>query len=169
MLGRAEVGPNENFFEAGGTSLKAVQLVALIRKELNQRLSVVSVFECPTLALLSARLGPAAEDESRVPAALLRGQRRRQSAARSAGFLSMDMRKLDDVLDRSPVAAAANLTRVAVIGAGNIGTGVATDLVLHGIDAVVVDLSERDLAAGRRPRFCRTCALPRCCRSRCQS
>ncbi|MBI4206776.1 MAG: 3-hydroxybutyryl-CoA dehydrogenase [Betaproteobacteria bacterium] len=35
--------------------------------------------------------------------------------------------------------------RVGVVGAGNIGTGVITDLVLHGIDAVVVDLSEEIL------------------------
>ena len=33
-------------------------------------------------------------------------------------------------------------TRVGVLGAGNIGVGVATDLVLHGISAVVVDISE---------------------------
>jgi len=37
------------------------------------------------------------------------------------------------------------LTHVGVVGAGNIGTGVATDLVLHGINAVVVDLSEEIL------------------------
>lgn len=37
------------------------------------------------------------------------------------------------------------LTHVGVIGAGNIGTGVVTDLVLHGINAVVVDLSEEIL------------------------
>lgn len=35
--------------------------------------------------------------------------------------------------------------RVGVVGAGNIGTGVVTDLVLHGINAVVVDLSEEIL------------------------
>ena len=32
--------------------------------------------------------------------------------------------------------------RIGVLGAGNIGTGVVTDLVLHGISAVVVDISE---------------------------
>jgi 3-hydroxybutyryl-CoA dehydrogenase len=32
--------------------------------------------------------------------------------------------------------------RIAVIGAGNIGIGVVTDLVLHGITAVVVDITE---------------------------
>jgi len=34
---------------------------------------------------------------------------------------------------------------VGVIGAGNIGTGVVTDLVLHGISAVVVDISDEVL------------------------
>ncbi len=37
------------------------------------------------------------------------------------------------------------IDKVGVIGAGNIGTGVVTDLILHGINAVVVDLSDRDL------------------------
>jgi 3-hydroxybutyryl-CoA dehydrogenase len=35
--------------------------------------------------------------------------------------------------------------RVGVLGAGNIGTGVITDLVIHGISAVVVDVSEEIL------------------------
>src|SRR3954447_9728321 len=35
--------------------------------------------------------------------------------------------------------------QVGVIGAGNIGVGVVTDLVLHGISAVVVDISEEIL------------------------
>ena len=35
--------------------------------------------------------------------------------------------------------------KVGVLGAGNIGVGVVTDLVLHGISAVVVDVSEEIL------------------------
>jgi 3-hydroxybutyryl-CoA dehydrogenase len=35
--------------------------------------------------------------------------------------------------------------RIGVLGAGNIGVGVVTDLVLHGISAVVVDISEEIL------------------------
>lgn len=34
---------------------------------------------------------------------------------------------------------------IGVVGAGNIGTGVATDLILHGIHAVIVDISEAAL------------------------
>src|SRR5688572_13850296 len=35
--------------------------------------------------------------------------------------------------------------QVGVLGAGNIGIGVVTDLVLHGISAVIVDISEEIL------------------------
>jgi 3-hydroxybutyryl-CoA dehydrogenase len=38
-----------------------------------------------------------------------------------------------------------NLEKVGVLGAGNIGTGVVTDLVLHGLNAVVVDISKEQL------------------------
>ena len=39
--------------------------------------------------------------------------------------------------------------RIGVLGAGNIGIGVVTDLVLHGISAVVVDLSDEILECAR--------------------
>ncbi|MEO6787069.1 MAG: HAD-IIIC family phosphatase, partial [Chthoniobacteraceae bacterium] len=56
VLGRTCVGLNENFFDAGGTSLKAVVVVAAIRRELKKNASIVSIFECPTIKLLAARL-----------------------------------------------------------------------------------------------------------------
>ncbi|MEO6742663.1 MAG: HAD-IIIC family phosphatase, partial [Chthoniobacteraceae bacterium] len=74
-LGRAHIGINENFFDAGGTSLKAVVVVAMIRKELKRNVSVVSVFECPTIRLLAENLdgSPKASEN----AAESRGRQRR--------------------------------------------------------------------------------------------
>jgi FkbH-like protein/FkbM family methyltransferase len=85
VLGRPRIGMNDNFFEAGGTSLKAVQVIAMIKKELKQTLSIVSLFECPTVALLAAKLsGTSGEARAGTPAAgaALRGQRRRYKVAR---------------------------------------------------------------------------------------
>jgi 3-hydroxybutyryl-CoA dehydrogenase len=44
---------------------------------------------------------------------------------------------------------AMNFRTVGVIGVGNIGTGVVADLVLHGIHAIAVDLSEKSLETAR--------------------
>jgi FkbH-like protein len=80
VLGRTRVGVHDNFFDAGGTSLKAVRVVALVKKELGRALQVVSLLECPTVASLAARLElrPAPADPAPGEAAR-RGRRRRQN------------------------------------------------------------------------------------------
>lgn len=83
VLGNPRIGLKDNFFEAGGTSLRAVQVVAMIKRELQRTLSVVAVFEAPTVKLLAARMGEgsgAPRDASATTAAALRGQQRRQIA-----------------------------------------------------------------------------------------
>jgi acyl carrier protein len=80
VLGRKQIGLNENFFEAGGTSLKAVQLVAMIQRELKRTLPVTALFECPTIRLLASRMKSSAPVRNWIEAvkALRRGQQRRQ-------------------------------------------------------------------------------------------
>jgi len=76
---------NDNFFEAGGTSLRAVQVIAMIKKELKQNVSIVSLFECPTIKLLSAKLNAAPccpQGQLNGGAAGMRGQQRRYKAIR---------------------------------------------------------------------------------------
>jgi hypothetical protein len=85
VLGRPGIGLNVNFFEAGGTSLKAVQVISMIGKELKQNLSIISLFECPTVRLLAARLSASSGSPSSEPSttgAALRGQQRRSRAVR---------------------------------------------------------------------------------------
>jgi FkbH-like protein/FkbM family methyltransferase len=87
VLGRPRIGMNDNFFELGGTSLRAVQVIAMIKKELNRNLSIVTLFECPTVTQLAARLQAAfgAPDGAATAAeAALRGQRRRNVTRRKA-------------------------------------------------------------------------------------
>lgn len=80
VLGR-RVGLSDNFFEVGGTSLRAVQVIATIKKELKRDLSIVTLFECPTVSLLAARLRAGATGGDQAPA-VQRGERRRQRAVR---------------------------------------------------------------------------------------
>jgi len=85
VLGRPRIGMNDNFFEAGGTSLKAVQVIAMIKKELKQTLSIVSLFECPTVTLLAAKLNEKSGEAgvgTPTAEAALRGQRRRYKVTR---------------------------------------------------------------------------------------
>ena len=85
VLGRSQIGMNDNFFEVGGTSLRAVQVIAEIKKELKQTLSIVNLFECPTLSLLAAKLSATTEvagSGTSTAAAALRGQQRRYRTTR---------------------------------------------------------------------------------------
>ncbi|HEX3868714.1 MAG TPA: HAD-IIIC family phosphatase, partial [Gemmatimonadaceae bacterium] len=78
-LHRPHIGYNERFFDAGGTSLKAVMVVAMIRRELKKDISIVTLFESPTIKLLAARLE--ASDGAKTAsteAAESRGRARRQ-------------------------------------------------------------------------------------------
>ncbi|MGW5682992.1 type I polyketide synthase [Nonomuraea sp. NPDC003754] len=54
VLGAKQVSVEQDFFEFGGNSLVAVQLIALIRKKLGVRLPMRSLFQVPTVAGMAA-------------------------------------------------------------------------------------------------------------------
>ncbi len=55
-LGLTQIGLTDDFFEIGGDSLTAVQLLSMVQKELGVRLPMRSIFESPTIAGAVARL-----------------------------------------------------------------------------------------------------------------
>ncbi len=80
VLCRPQIGMKDNFFEVGGTSLRAVQVIAEIKKELKRTLSIVNLFECPTITLLAAKLNATSGEPhggTTTAAAAQRGQQRR--------------------------------------------------------------------------------------------
>src|SRR5262249_11847598 len=56
LLGQSVIGIDDNFFETGGHSLLAMQLMARVRNEFQAELSLRNIFEAPTIAELAAIL-----------------------------------------------------------------------------------------------------------------
>ena len=56
LLSIDDVGPDEDFFELGGDSLLAIQLVGRVRDRFDADLDINAVFDAPTARALSARI-----------------------------------------------------------------------------------------------------------------
>jgi acyl carrier protein len=62
LLGLNEIGIDDNFFDLGANSLMMVQVVEKIRTELGMKMSLVRVFQFPTLSSLAVAIGRAQTD-----------------------------------------------------------------------------------------------------------
>jgi amino acid adenylation domain-containing protein len=86
VLGRREVGNDENFFDLGGTSLQLIQVHATIRSMLNSDLTVVELFQYPRIKALAGALARKTSAQTLGAAgtlsALDRAQRQRAALAR---------------------------------------------------------------------------------------
>ena len=72
------INNQDNFFEIGGTSLKGVQVIAMINNEFQRNVSIVSLFENPTISSLSEMLNPGQQKkELAATTSKDRGKRRR--------------------------------------------------------------------------------------------
>ncbi|WFU79161.1 LLM class flavin-dependent oxidoreductase [Bradyrhizobium sp. CIAT3101] len=84
LLGVIEIGVDDNFFEMGANSLMMVRVVERVRAELGLKMSVVSVFQYPTLGSLAASIARSGSDAGHVagPPEQSRGQLRRDMMQR---------------------------------------------------------------------------------------
>jgi amino acid adenylation domain-containing protein len=53
VLDRTQIGRHDNFFQVGGHSLKATQIVSALFRQMNIRLDIGQIFSQPTIALLA--------------------------------------------------------------------------------------------------------------------
>ncbi len=49
VLGRPDIGPDDNFFDVGGTSLQAVKLHLLLQQRLTAEVSILALFQYPSV------------------------------------------------------------------------------------------------------------------------
>ena len=82
VLGVERVGLYDNFFEIGGTSLKGVQLISQIKNQMNIELSIVNLFECPTIHAMAALFGNPSVGTSQVAVTPNAGQSRQRGMHR---------------------------------------------------------------------------------------
>jgi len=67
LLAQPEIGRQASFFELGGNSLLAAQMVSRLRHQFDMRLSLANVFETPTIAALAQCIEASGPSRDMVP------------------------------------------------------------------------------------------------------
>lgn len=112
ILGREVIGPDTSFFDLGGDSLLATQLVSRLRTRLGLDLPISAVFEAPTVRGLANRLLQVQASLNSAPAHHPVGAAGAPPAARSPGSLvglSFSQERMWFMHELAPHSSAYNI------------------------------------------------------------
>jgi amino acid adenylation domain-containing protein len=82
VLAVETVGVNDNFFDLGGHSLSMLQVHNKLREAFQQPVSMIDMFQYPTISSMSEKLSSRQDGETSVVQGQQRAENRRESAAR---------------------------------------------------------------------------------------
>ncbi|MGB8192824.1 MAG: amino acid adenylation domain-containing protein, partial [Chitinophagaceae bacterium] len=68
LLELERIGIEDDFFESGGHSLLAIQLISAIRKEFGKEIAIKDVFDYPTITMLAEQIGEQKDNSLALPA-----------------------------------------------------------------------------------------------------
>jgi SAM-dependent methyltransferase/acyl carrier protein len=85
VLGHDEISSESNFFDHGGDSVLALQLISRIKERMGIDLPAVTLFEAPTIRALSQRISQRQEENKGLGLSSERGRRRRDQSIDLAG------------------------------------------------------------------------------------
>jgi acyl transferase domain-containing protein/acyl carrier protein len=85
VLGVEQVGVNDNFFDLGGSSLFAVQVLSRLRKEFDAEVPAATLFEGPTISSLAKLLTKDGGEKPSFDERQSRGERRKAKAQERLG------------------------------------------------------------------------------------
>jgi amino acid adenylation domain-containing protein len=93
VLHLEKVGVNDNFFDLGGHSLLMVQVANKLRTVLNRNLSIVEMFENPTIKCLAQYLSQKPEEQSDYKPIRDRVQKQREALNRQKELMQRNRKK----------------------------------------------------------------------------
>ena len=95
VLGVEQVGLYDNFFDLGGNSLVALDVISRLKKSLHMQIPAVALFEAPTVSALAKYLSPASStttnESGKQRDALIKRRRQAKQATQQEGIAIIGM------------------------------------------------------------------------------